>query len=79
MKWLFKIFKTYIQWDFLTAFFVGMKYFIFKKRATINYPHEKGRLSSRGLEVNMLLGDIQMEKKGVLPVNYVKQCAQHRP
>ena len=47
MKWLFKIFKTYIQWDFLTAFFVGMKYFIFKKRATINYPHEKGRLSSR--------------------------------
>lgn len=47
MKWLNNIFKTYIQWDFLTAFFVGMKYFLFKKRATINYPHEKGRLSPR--------------------------------
>ena len=47
MKWLINIFKTYIQWDFLTAFFVGMKYFIFKKRATINYPYEKGKLSHR--------------------------------
>lgn len=47
MKWLINIFKTYIQWDFLTAFFVGMKYFIFKKRATINYPYEKGKLSPR--------------------------------
>ena len=47
MKWLINFLKTYMQWDFLTAFFVGMKYFIFKKRVTINYPHEKGRLSSR--------------------------------
>ena len=47
MKFIVNFLKTYLQWDFIKAYFVGMKYFIFKRKATINYPFEKGKLSSR--------------------------------
>ena len=41
------IFKNLIQLDFIKAFYTAMKYFIFRKRVTINYPSEKGKLSPR--------------------------------
>ena len=47
MKFIINFLKTYLQWDFIKAYFVGMKYFLFKRKATINYPFEKGKLSSR--------------------------------
>ena len=47
MKFILNFLKTYLQWDFIKAYFVGMKYFLIKRKATINYPFEKGQLSSR--------------------------------
>ena len=43
---LFKFFKSFLLLDFLKAFFLAQKYF-FQKKATINYPFEKGKLSPR--------------------------------
>ena len=42
-----RYFFKYLLWlDFLKAFGLAFKYFL-KKKATINYPYEKGRISSR--------------------------------
>ena len=43
---LFKFFKSFLLLDFLKAFFLAQKYFL-QKKATINYPFEKGKLSPR--------------------------------
>ena len=47
MRKIIYIFKNLIQLDFLKALYTAMKYFIFRKRVTINYPSEKGKLSPR--------------------------------
>ena len=41
-----RILKYFFLFDFLAGFRLGMKYF-FKPKVTLNYPHEKGSLSSR--------------------------------
>ncbi len=38
--------RYFLMTDFLTGFRLGMKYF-FKRKDTLNYPHEKGPLSPR--------------------------------
>ena len=38
--------KSFLLLDFLKAFYLAQKYF-FRKKATINYPFEKGKLSPR--------------------------------
>ena len=38
--------KYFFLYDFWSGFRLGIKYF-FKPKVTINYPHEKGPLSSR--------------------------------
>ena len=63
---------------FSNCFFVGMNILFLKKEQQLTTPMKKVDCHL-DLEVSMLLGDIQMEKKGVLPVNYVKQCVQLRP
>ena len=47
MRKILYIFKNLIQLDFLKALYTAMKYFFFRKRVTINYPSEKGKLSPR--------------------------------
>tara|TARA_B100000963_G_scaffold168104_1_gene146035 strand:+ start:453 stop:617 length:165 start_codon:yes stop_codon:yes gene_type:complete len=54
MKFILNFLKTYFQWDFIKAYFVGMKYFVIKRKATINYPFEKGKNYHQDLGVNML-------------------------
>ncbi|GBE43151.1 MAG TPA: NADH-quinone oxidoreductase subunit NuoI [Rhizobiales bacterium] len=43
---LFQAAKSLLLLEFVSAFWLGMKYF-FKPKATINYPFEKGPLSPR--------------------------------
>jgi NADH-quinone oxidoreductase subunit I len=38
--------KYFLMWDFIKGFGLGMKYFLGAKD-TLNYPHEKGKLSPR--------------------------------
>lgn len=38
--------KRIILWDFLSGFFLTVRYF-FAPKKTVNYPYEKGRLSQR--------------------------------
>ena len=45
MKFLNKI-KAFFLTDFLGAYVLAQKYF-FRKKATLNYPYEKGKLSPR--------------------------------
>ena len=47
MRKILYTFKNLIQLDFLKALYTAMKYFFFRKRVTINYPSEKGKLSPR--------------------------------
>ena len=46
MTWLGRSARTIFLWDFVTSFFLGMRYF-FAPKKTLNYPFEKGRLSPR--------------------------------
>ena len=47
MGYRLKYFLKYALWlDFFKAAVLAFKYF-FKKKATINYPYEKGRISPR--------------------------------
>jgi len=41
-RWL----RTILLWDFVSSFFLGMRYF-FAPKKTLNYPFEKGPLSPR--------------------------------
>ena len=43
---IINFFKSFLLLDFLKAFYLAQKYF-FRKKATINYPFEKGKLSPR--------------------------------
>ena len=38
---IINFFKSFLLLDFLKAFYLAQKYF-FRKKATINYPFEKG-------------------------------------
>jgi NADH-quinone oxidoreductase subunit I len=38
--------RSIFFWEFLVAFWIGLKY-LFKPKATLNYPFEKGNLSPR--------------------------------
>lgn len=46
MNNLFQIGKALFLWEFIKAFALGLRYF-FAKKATLNYPFEKGEVSSR--------------------------------
>jgi len=46
MAWLDRSARTIFLWDFVTSFFLAMRYF-FAKKKTLNYPFEKGPLSPR--------------------------------
>ena len=46
MSKIFQAAKSLLLLEFISAFWLGMKYF-FKPKATINYPFEKGPLSPR--------------------------------
>src|SRR6266566_2992248 len=46
MTWLGRSARTIFLWDFLSSFFLGMRYF-FAPKKTLNYPFEKGSLSPR--------------------------------
>src|SRR6266571_6222950 len=46
MTWLGRSARTIFLWDFLSSFFLGMRYF-FAPKKTLNYPFEKGNLSPR--------------------------------
>jgi hypothetical protein len=67
---LSRFFKTIFMTDFVGGLFIAIKE-IFKSKKTINYPFEKGKISPR-FRGEHALEDIQMEKKDVLLVNYVK-------
>ena len=43
---IINFFKSFLLLDFLKAFYLAQKYF-FRKKATINYPFEKGKISPR--------------------------------
>ena len=58
-----RIIKTVFLVEFIKAL-TKATIEIFKPKKTINYPFEKGSISPRFRE-NMLLEDIQMERKGV--------------
>lgn len=40
------LWRTFTLWEFRSAFWLSMKYFV-KPKPTLNYPHEKGALSPR--------------------------------
>ena len=46
MAFLDRTARSIFFWEFLKAFWIGMKYF-FKPKPTLNYPFEKGALSPR--------------------------------
>src|SRR6266849_5345068 len=46
MTWLGRSARTIFLWDFLSSFFLAMRYF-FAPKKTLNYPFEKGPLSTR--------------------------------
>src|SRR5438046_7196987 len=46
MNWLGRSARTIFLWDFISSFFLGMRYF-FAPKKTLNYPFEKGSLSPR--------------------------------
>src|SRR5438046_9277191 len=46
MNWLGRSARTIFLWDFISSFFLGMRYF-FAPKVTLNYPFEKGSLSPR--------------------------------
>src|SRR6266705_5474880 len=46
MTWLGRSARTIFLWDFLSSFFLGMRYF-FAPKPTLNYPFEKGPISPR--------------------------------
>ena len=73
---LFKFFKSFLLLDFLKAFFLAQKYF-FQKKATINYPFEKGKLSPR-FRGSLQSGVIQVVRKDALVANYVRLCVLHK-
>jgi hypothetical protein len=67
---LSRFLKTIFMTDFVGGLFIAIKeLFKSKKQSTIHSKKEKLALD---LEVSMHLEDIRMEKKDVLPVNYVK-------
>ncbi len=41
-----RVAKSIFLWEFVTGFFLGMRYF-FKPKPTLNYPFEKGPISPR--------------------------------
>src|SRR3954462_13848888 len=46
MAWLDRTARNIFLWDFVTGFWVAMKYF-FRPKATLNYPFERSPLSPR--------------------------------
>jgi NADH-quinone oxidoreductase subunit I len=46
MAWLDRTARSIFLWDFVTGFWVAMKYF-FRPKATLNYPFERSPLSPR--------------------------------
>ena len=71
MGYRLKYFLKYALWlDFFKACVLAFKYF-FKKKATINYPYEKGRISPR------FRGELDKKVKaldvGVIIVDYINQ------
>jgi NADH-quinone oxidoreductase subunit I len=46
MSSMIKIIKSFALYELLLGMFLTLKY-MFKKKVTINYPHEKGPLSPR--------------------------------
>ena len=73
---LFKFFKSFLLLDFLKAFFLAQKYF-FQKKATINYPFEKGKLSPRFRGEHALRRYPSGEERCIV-ANYVRQCVPHK-
>ena len=61
---IINFFKSFLLLDFLKAFYLAQKYF-FRKKATINYPFEKGKLSPRFRGEHALRRDIRVVRKGV--------------
>ena len=68
--------KAFFLMDFVRAYFLAQRYF-FKKKSTLNYPYEKGKLSP-DLEENMHSEDTLVERSVVLAVNYVRQFVPHK-
>ena len=73
---MYKLIKSFTLFELIQGLFLTFKY-IFKSKVKINYPHEKGPLSPRFRGEHALRG-IQVEKRDVLHVSFVKLYVQLR-
>ena len=63
--------------DFVSAFFLAMRYF-FRPKVTLNYPFEKGG-SRPVFAASLRCVVIRMERSAASPASCVRQSALHRP
>ena len=73
MTTLIKYIKSFTLFELMKGLKLTITYF-FKPKVTLNYPNQKGPISPR-FRGEHALGDIQMVRKDVLHVSYVKQFA----